>query len=90
MTIADLIAQVRAAQARKLDERNTHRQTLETVRAACGAETRNPTEDEAAQVRAATEAIRAIDAEPVKENFVIDGRRTQRALWALRLQGESG
>ena len=62
MKIKDLIAQVRASMAKKLEERNTHRATIEQVRTACAeAENRALTDDEAAQVRAAQETISTID-----------------------------
>lgn len=64
MKIKDLIAKVRANQASKLAERDTHRKTIEDVRAACvAAENRNPDEAEATKVREAQDAIRDIDAE---------------------------
>jgi hypothetical protein len=64
MKIKDLIAQVRASMAKKLEERNTHRSTIDTVRTACAeAANRALTDDEAAQVRAAQDAIAAIDDE---------------------------
>lgn len=64
MKIKDLIAQVRANQAKKLNDRNTHRGVIETVRTACaGEENRDPSEDEATQVREAQAAITEIDAD---------------------------
>jgi HK97 family phage major capsid protein len=62
MTIDQLIAQVRASVAANLAERDTHRASIETVRAACLADTgRDPSEAEAVSVRAAQEKITALD-----------------------------
>lgn len=65
MNIKDLIAQVRAGMAAKLEDRNTQRKIIEDVRAACveGDATREPTEDEATQVREAQSSVKEIDAE---------------------------
>ncbi|MFQ6170372.1 hypothetical protein ACK8HX_02095 [Oryzobacter sp. R7] len=65
MKIKDLIAKVRATQAAKLTERAQHRKVIDDVRQACygGDEQRDPTAEEAEQVRAAEKAIRDIDAD---------------------------
>lgn len=64
MKIKDLIAQVRASMATKLQERDTHRAAIQSVRTACANDNnRAPTDDEAAQVLAAQKAIRGIDTE---------------------------
>lgn len=67
MTIEMLIAQIRQAMTARLEERTTHRQTIESVRGACapaeGRAERQPTDAEADQVRSAETAIRGIDEE---------------------------
>ncbi len=67
MTMEQLIAQIRQAMTATLEQRANHRQTIESVRAACitggGRADRDPTEAEAVQVRAAVAAIEGGDEE---------------------------
>lgn len=63
MTVAELIAQVRASQARVLGERKTAKESIDAVRALCATEDRDPTDAEATQVTEAAEVVRARDAE---------------------------
>jgi hypothetical protein len=63
MTVAELIAQVRASQARVLSERKTAKESIDAVRALCATEDRDPTDAEATQVTEAAEVVRARDAE---------------------------
>lgn len=61
MTIDQLIASARASVAANLTERDTHRQSIETVRAACLADKRDPSDDEATNVRSASENVVRLD-----------------------------
>ncbi len=63
MNIDTLIEQVRASLAAKLDSRSAHSKTIEDVRSACLAESRDPSDAEANIVRGASDAKVAIDAE---------------------------
>ena len=65
MKIKDLIDQVRAGMAAKLEARSGHRTVIDDVRAARseGDEVRELTDEEATQVREAEAAIKEIDAE---------------------------
>ena len=63
MNIDQLIASVRAAMAPKLTERKTLKDKIDAVRTACAAENRDPSDAEAAEVTAAAESIRGLDAE---------------------------
>lgn len=62
-TIDTLIAQVEERLSGKLDERATHKASIDTIRTLCETESRDPSEDEATQVRTATDAIRSLDAQ---------------------------
>jgi len=94
VTIAQLIAQIRAAMQAKLEERSKHQKSIQDVRAACagsdGAEPRNPTDDEATKVREAQEKIRAIDDEvAASQQRIVDLEAEQRSDEAAqRLAGE--
>lgn len=64
MTIEQLIAQIREGMRSRLAERANHRAVIDQVRAACAADSnRDPNETEAAQVRAAEQAVQRIDDE---------------------------
>ena len=63
MTLDDLIAQLRAKITSKLAERKTHDDTLNTIRALCLDEKRDPTDDESAKIDAARDAKASVDAE---------------------------
>lgn len=70
MKLSELIQRKQAAIAARLNERENHAAVISTVRTACDAENRDPSEDEARQVTEARDAIRAIDAalvEPQRE-----------------------
>ena len=68
MNIDQLIASVRAAMAPKLTERKTLKDKIDAVRTACAAENRDPSDAEAAEVTAAAESIRGLDAELEAQN----------------------
>jgi len=80
MTIDTLIAQVRAGLAAKLEQRKTHQDGIETVRAACLADAgRDPSEAEAATVRTAQESITTVDAEVTQLRATLSEYETEKA-----------
>jgi HK97 family phage major capsid protein len=80
MTIDTLIAQVRAGLAAKLEQRKTHQDSIETVRAACLADAgRDPSEIEATTVRTAQEQIVSIDAEVTQLRATLSEYETEKS-----------
>lgn len=71
MNLKELIKQLRANLAPKLTERTELRTSIDTVRAACVAESRDPSEAESRTVVAGNERIAAIDAEVERVNAQI-------------------
>lgn len=93
MNLKQIIAQLRTQLAAKLAERATHTATIETVRAACAARPeaeRNPTDDEATSVTAASTARTAIDVEVASLQATLAEREAELVAdeAAVRLQAD--
>jgi HK97 family phage major capsid protein len=87
VTIDQLIAQVRQSIADKLTKRATHTAQIDEVRALCLEERRDPSDDEAAKVKAARAAADTIDTEVdelrAKEAEYLEEKKRDEAAAAL-------